>query len=99
MPRPLLRCGICGEEITRGRWRGLLKHVYLYHREYYGTVKDWIEATTPTERDTAPTMERIERNFQRTGQYVFPGGQSGSTKEQHLFKDIVTGKDVRGMNY
>jgi len=67
-----IRCGICKEEITKGRWKGLFKHVYLYHNEYYGDVKKWIEETTPTEDETMPTMDRIERSLLKKGWFVLP---------------------------
>lgn len=68
----LLRCVLCGEEIKRGRWRGLAKHVYMYHKEYYGDVTKWIIATTPLESETRPTMDRIEYALLKTGQYILP---------------------------
>jgi len=88
----LIRCGICKEEIKKGRWKGLFKHVYLYHNEYYGDVQKWVEATTPSEAESEPTMDRIERALLRTGQFVFPNSESTNSSVH----DIVTARYIGG---
>jgi len=72
MSKPLLRCNICGKEIVKGRWRGLIAHVNLQHHEYHGNLIRWIISTTPNYFSTTPTMDRIERALLKTNQFVMP---------------------------